>query len=76
VQLGLDGSAIIGSAYPSFGFGGRNSAGCISKLRLLGLNLASVPGGQLVNFPKTQSPDRWPFMTPLLPTILTDFLSL
>jgi hypothetical protein len=27
VQLGLDIEAIIGSAYPSFGFGGRNSAG-------------------------------------------------
>jgi len=27
VQLGLDVEAIIGSAYPSFGFGGRNSAG-------------------------------------------------
>ena len=27
VQLGLDVAAIIGSAYPSFGFGGRNSAG-------------------------------------------------
>ncbi len=27
VQLGLDVEAIIGSAYPSSGFGGRNSAG-------------------------------------------------
>jgi len=27
VQLGHDVEAIIGSAYPSFGFGGRNSAG-------------------------------------------------
>ena len=27
VQLGQDVEAIIGSAYPSFGFGGRNSAG-------------------------------------------------
>lgn len=27
VQLGLDVEAIIGSAYPSFGFGGRNSVG-------------------------------------------------
>jgi len=27
VQLGLDGSTIISSVYPSFGFGGRNSAG-------------------------------------------------
>ncbi len=26
LQLGLDGSTIIGSAYPSFSFGGRNSA--------------------------------------------------
>jgi hypothetical protein len=26
VQLGLDVEAIIGSAYPGFGFGGRNSA--------------------------------------------------
>jgi hypothetical protein len=29
VQLGLDVEAIIGSAYPSFGFGGRNSAGLL-----------------------------------------------
>jgi hypothetical protein len=29
VQLGLDIVAIIGSAYPSFGFGGRNSAGLL-----------------------------------------------
>jgi hypothetical protein len=27
VQLGLDVETIIGSAYPGFGFGGRNSAG-------------------------------------------------
>jgi hypothetical protein len=27
VQLGHDVEAIINSAYPSFGFGGRNSAG-------------------------------------------------
>jgi hypothetical protein len=27
VQLGLDVEAIIGNAYPGFGFGGRNSAG-------------------------------------------------
>ena len=27
VQLELDTEAIIGSAYPSFGFGGRNSVG-------------------------------------------------
>ena len=27
VQLGLDVEAIISCAYPSFGFGGRNSAG-------------------------------------------------
>jgi len=27
VQLGHDVEAIIGSAYPGFGFGGRNSAG-------------------------------------------------
>jgi hypothetical protein len=27
VQLGQDVVAIIGSAYPGFGFGGRNSAG-------------------------------------------------
>jgi hypothetical protein len=29
VQLGLDVEAIIGSAYPGFGFGGRNSAGLL-----------------------------------------------
>jgi len=27
LQLGLDGRTIISSAYPSFGLGGRNSAG-------------------------------------------------
>jgi hypothetical protein len=29
VQLGLDVEAIISSAYPGFGFGGRNSAGLL-----------------------------------------------
>jgi len=29
VQLRLDVEAIIGCAYPSFGFGGRNSAGLL-----------------------------------------------
>jgi len=29
VQLGHDVEAIIGSAYPGFGFGGRNSAGLL-----------------------------------------------
>ena len=29
LQLGLDIEAIIGCAYPSFGFGGRNSAGLL-----------------------------------------------
>jgi hypothetical protein len=29
VQLGLDGRTIIGNAYPSFGFGGRYSAGLL-----------------------------------------------
>jgi hypothetical protein len=29
VQLGRDIEAIIGSAYPGFGFGGRNSAGLL-----------------------------------------------
>jgi len=29
VQLGLDIAAIIGSAYPGFGFGGRNAAGLL-----------------------------------------------
>jgi hypothetical protein len=29
LQLGLDVEAIIGCAYPSFGFGGRNSAGLL-----------------------------------------------
>jgi hypothetical protein len=58
VQLGHDVEAIISSAYPSFIFGGRNSAGQCSKLRLLVINLASVPGGQLVNSPTAQSLDR------------------
>jgi hypothetical protein len=29
LQLGLDVEAIIGSAYPGFSFGGRNSAGLL-----------------------------------------------
>jgi hypothetical protein len=29
LQLGLDVEAIIGCAYPGFGFGGRNSAGLL-----------------------------------------------
>jgi hypothetical protein len=29
LQLGLDVGSIIGSAYPGFGFGGRNSAGLL-----------------------------------------------
>jgi hypothetical protein len=29
VQLGHDVAAIIGSAYPGFGFGGRNSVGLL-----------------------------------------------
>ena len=52
VQLGLDVETIISGAYPGFGFGGRNSAG------LLFVNLASVPGGQLVNSPTAQSLER------------------
>jgi hypothetical protein len=32
--------------------------GSSSKLRLLVINLASVPGGQLVNSPTAQSPAR------------------
>jgi hypothetical protein len=33
--------------------------GSSSKLRLLVINLASVPGGQLVNSPTAQSPERY-----------------
>jgi hypothetical protein len=33
--------------------------GSSSKLRLLVINLASVPGGQLVNSPTAQSLERW-----------------
>jgi hypothetical protein len=33
--------------------------GSSSKLRLLVINLASVPGGQLVNPPTAQSLERW-----------------
>ena len=48
--MGHDLETIIGSAYPSFIFGGRNTLlGSSSKLRLLVINLASVPGGLLVN---------------------------
>ena len=32
VQLGLDVEAIIGSAYPSFGFDGRNTSAPVSVL--------------------------------------------
>jgi len=58
VQLGLDGSTIIVSTYPSFIFGGRNSVGSSSKHQLLIINLASVPGRQLVNLQTAQSLER------------------
>jgi len=57
--IGADGSTIIGSTYPSFISGGRILPGSNSKLRLLVINLASVPGGQLVNSPTAQSLERW-----------------
>jgi len=34
LQLGLDGRTIISSAYPGFGFGGRNSTVISSELQL------------------------------------------
>ena len=41
--------------------------GISSKLRLLVINLASVPGGQLVNSPTAQSLERYmPFMRPYI----------
>ena len=66
VQLGHDVEAIISSAYPGFIPACRQAGsadvilpGSSSKLRLLVINLASVPGGQLVNFPTAQSLERW-----------------
>ena len=45
VQLGQDVEAIISSPHLSFGSGGRNPAGLLLvNLRLLVINLASVPG--------------------------------
>jgi len=58
VQLGLDVETIISSAYPSFGSGGRILLGSSCKLQLLVINLASIPGGQLVNSPTAQSLKR------------------
>lgn len=55
MQLGHNVEAIIGCAYPGFSFDGRNFAGSSSKLGLLVINLASIPGGQLVNSPATQA---------------------
>jgi hypothetical protein len=60
LQLGLDVVAISSSAYPSFGFGGRNSIrAVVLNFGFLVINLASVPGGQLVNSPTAQSLERW-----------------
>lgn len=59
MQLRLNIEAVIGSAYPSFGFGRRNSVGSNSKLRILVINLASVPARQLVNFSTAQSLGSW-----------------
>lgn len=59
VQLGHDVAAIINCAYPSFGFGRRNSVGISAKHQLLVINLASVPGRQLVNSPTAQNLGRW-----------------
>ncbi len=44
----------IQALYPAHGI----LPGSSSKLRLLVINLASVPGGQLVNSPTAQNPDR------------------
>jgi len=49
VKLRPDVVTIIGCAYPDCDFGERNSVGSSSKLRLLVINLASVPDGQWVN---------------------------
>jgi hypothetical protein len=46
-------------AYPNFTFGGRNSAGYSPNHQLLIINLALVPGRQLVNSATAQSPGRW-----------------
>ena len=45
--------------------------GSSSKLRLLVINLASVPGGQLVNSPTAQSLERWHKILTALISILT-----
>jgi hypothetical protein len=48
--IGFHGRTIIGSAYPGFIFDDGILPDSSSKLRLLVINLASVPGGQLVNY--------------------------
>ena len=58
VQLGLDVEAIIGSVYIQALYSADEILlGSSSKLQLLVINLASVPGGQLVNSPTAQSLD-------------------
>ena len=47
--------------------------GSSSKLRLLVINLASVPGGQLVNSPTAQSLERW---VQLINSMIRLFISL
>ncbi len=55
VQLGHDVEAIISSAHPALVSADGILPGTSFKLRLLVINLASVPGGQLVNSPIAQS---------------------
>jgi hypothetical protein len=57
-RLGHDVEAVISIAFPSFGFADGILPDCRSKLRLLVINLALVPGGQLVNSPTAQSLER------------------
>jgi hypothetical protein len=59
VQLGLNVEAIIGSAYAGLVSANGILSGSSSKLRLLVFNLASVPGGQLVNSLTAQSLERY-----------------
>ena len=55
VNFFQDGSVHIQALYPADGI----LPGSSSKLRHLVINLASVPGGQLVNSPTAQSLKRW-----------------
>ena len=58
MQLGHDVETSSALFIPALYSAGVILPGCTSKLRLLVINLASVPGGQLVNSPTAQSLER------------------